>query len=65
VALGQANRAAGLCGGLSLIQTIDGGTLSIGTQSQRIGPCYGRSRENQAVGFAAAQSLAKTSPGPG
>jgi hypothetical protein len=65
VALGQTGRASGLCGGLSLIQTIDGGTLPIGTQSQRIGDCCAFSSENQALGFAAGQTLAKTSPGPG
>ncbi len=65
VAIGQTGRAAGLCGGLTVAQTIDGGTLPIGTQAQRIGDCCAESAETQAVGFAASQVLAKTSPAPG
>jgi len=65
VLLGQAGRASGVCGGLSLVQTIDGGGLPIGTQAQRISDCCGPSRESQTLGFAAGQTLAKTSPAPG
>jgi hypothetical protein len=65
VLLGQAGRASGVCGGLSLIQTIDGGGLPVGTQAQRISDCCATSRESQTLGFAAGQTLAKTSPAPG
>ena len=67
VIIGQRGRASGVCGGLTLTQSLNGGgTLPIGTQSQRIGDCCAEtSSENQAVGFAASQVLAKTSGAPG